>query len=303
VRLDRRAWARVQRALPRGTAWPSVLVLACDLSLVGLAVHCRSPVLLTLALVQLYLLHHECVHHAIFASVRANELLGHLLGFVLFYPFAARREAHLQHHAWTNHPDRDPATARALARLLALSDRQLRTLAIAWRLVVPLFALGERVALGRAFLADRTQRAVAVLYGFGYVALALLLQRCGALGTYLLALYGLLVAEEALNLPHHLHTPFVDRPLPLWEQDAVSHSLRSVPVWSRWILLSFNLHGAHHVFPQQPWYQLRRLDRLLRARAAEDTELSWSLRERRRPFSDAFDNFLSRARRSSPRPQ
>jgi len=302
VRLDRRAWARVQRVLPRGIAWPSLLVLACDLTLLGLALQWRSASLLTVALVHLYLLHHECVHHAVFEGARRNERLGHLLGFVLFYPFAARREAHLLHHAWTNHPDRDPATARALARMAALSDRQLRALAIAWQLVVPVFAFGERIALGRAFLDDRAQRRVAVLYGFGYAAMIVLLQRFGALSTYLIALYGLLVAEEALNLPHHLHTPFVERPLPLWEQVAVSHSLRSVPLWSRWLVLSFNLHGAHHVFPQQPWYRLRRLDRLLRARALEDTELSWSLRERRRPFSEAFSNFLSRARAASPRP-
>jgi acyl-lipid omega-6 desaturase (Delta-12 desaturase) len=296
VRLDRRDWARVQRALPRGTAWPSLLVLACDLAVLVLSLHWQSATLLAVALVHLYLLHHECVHHAFFVSARGNELLGHLLGFALLYPFAARREAHLQHHAWTNHPDRDPATARALARMAALSGRQLRALAIAWRLALPVFALGERMALVRAFIDDRAQRAAAVVYALGYAACVVLLLRAGALGTYLIALYGLLVAEEALNLPHHLHTPFVEHPLPLWQQAAVSHSLRSVPIWSRWLVLSFNLHGAHHVFPQQPWYRLRRLDRLLRAHAVEDTELSWSLRERRRPFSETFENFLTFAR-------
>lgn len=294
--LTRDQWQRIQRVLRRTTAWPTLVVLACDLLILGLAAYLQSTWLALLGFLQVYLIHHECAHHAVFEQVRANERLGHVLGFIILYPFQARRRAHVAHHTWTNHRARDPATARALARIAAMTPGQLRRLDWMWRCCFPIFTLSERISLCKEFVRDPAERTRVIAYGVGYLALGTLAYRQGWLLSFVLAFYLLHVVEEALNLPHHVQLPLVDDTLPVWEQDTVSHSLRSLPVWSPWLLLHFNLHAAHHVFPHQPWYRLPELDRLLQREHVRDTELSWTLRERLRPQREVFKQFFPATR-------
>jgi len=49
--------------------------------------------------VRLFVLQHDCGHGSLFASVRANQILGTLLGAITLTPFACWRRQHAIHHA------------------------------------------------------------------------------------------------------------------------------------------------------------------------------------------------------------
>jgi acyl-lipid omega-6 desaturase (Delta-12 desaturase) len=315
--FDKRAFVALRTELSgHRSALPSCLVLAFDLVLLGAAGRLASgrtllacalaTLLITLALLHFYLIHHECVHRAVFARDRYNVLLGELLGFVLVYPFLTRRRSHMLHHAWAGHLERDPTNARARARLGAMSQRQRALLELMWRCWFPFLSLNERVGLWRSALSSTEharqrarERLSLYLYASGYVLLAcacLLVPALSAVATpYLLALFLLSVCEELINLPHHIEANTVSHKLALWEQAEVTHSLASVPFWSGCVLLHFNLHTAHHLFPALPWFHLARAERALKKYGFAQVrahELTVSMRLRRARFAEVFAPYL-----------
>ncbi len=314
--LDRAAWVGLAAQFGRtGTAWPTLAVLLFDLLLVAAALllaqrtgparTATAIALLTLALSHFYLVHHECVHRAVFARDRLNRLLGGLLGFALLYPFPQRRRAHLLHHRWAGHPERDPANARAIERFRQLSPRALRCCDVLWRAWVPFLVINERAALWLEPFrrppanprARRWERAAVISYALVHAAVWCALARLDQAEllarVYLPSLALSLVLEEAINLPHHAEAPLVRRALHLWEQGAVTHACRSYWFWSRWVLLHFNLHATHHLFPKLPWYRLPHAEQAVgEDHARLPHELSWNARRRRRPFREVFGRYF-----------
>jgi fatty acid desaturase len=314
--LDREAFLRLQRRLgPRPRALPTCLVLGVDLALAcsaawlacqrNWAAWTAATALWSLALLHGYLIHHECVHRAVFARARYNVVLGELLGFVLAYPFRARRRSHMLHHVWAGHLERDPTNARARARFSSLSARQRRLLDLLWQAWFPFLALNERVGLWRSALSGdgarqalgerRYARAALGSYLAALVAGAALPGLRAVLLSYLSALFLLMVCEELINLPHHIEATTVSHKLALWQQGRVTHSCQRVPVWSSLFLLNFNLHTAHHLFPGLPWFRLPEAERALERERACDSrghELALSLRLRRLPFADVFALYM-----------
>jgi omega-6 fatty acid desaturase (delta-12 desaturase) len=303
-KLDKATWLLKRSALDRhATSWPTLGVLLCDVLLVVASV----------ALLQLYVIHHECVHRAVFVDDRYNRWLGHVLGFILVYPFLQRRRSHMLHHAWAGHLSRDPTNARAAARLSTLPPRVLSLLNLLWRCWVPFLALNERLGLWLAPFRDdvdhrsrKIERVAAFAHLAGYtLATSLLIwseELELAARLYAPALVTLLVAEELINLPHHLQAPIVSSRLPLWRQDEVTDSCASLPVWSNVVLLHFNLHTAHHLFPALPWHTLPVAQKALAGESASGSrchEFAWSWRQRRARFERVFASYLRGARTTS----
>ncbi|HEY6881499.1 MAG TPA: fatty acid desaturase [Polyangiales bacterium] len=307
--LDKATWRRARGH--RRTSWPTLGILALNAPLVAATValaQCESLCLSACAVLTLlpwllhcYLIQHECAHGAVFVNHRYNVALGHALGFLIFTPFLSRRHAHALHHAWTGHPEHDPTNARAIQRFSMLSPRSLAVLSALWRAWVPFLALGERIGLWRApFLEPHAaqQRAIYLqLACYGILIACLYWLDCLVRSAciYATSLVLLWVVEELINLPHHLRAPLTRSRLPTWQQGGVTHSCAHVPIWSSWVLLNFNLHEAHHVWPSRPWHELRAAHRELQ-RASEPTvvsnELSWSLEQRRLPFTTVLHAYL-----------
>lgn len=325
-KLDKATWLLKRSALDRhATSWPTLGVLLCDVLLVvvsvalarrsGLVCHGIAVLALSGALLQLYLIHHECVHRAVFVDDRENRWLGHVLGFILLVPFLQRRRSHMLHHAWAGHRSRDPTNARAVARLSAFPPRALSLLNLLWRCWVPFLALNERLGLWLAPFRDdldhrsrRFERLAAFVYLAGYALAASFLiwskQLELAARLYAPALATLLVAEELINLPHHLQAPLVSSRLPLWSQDEVTDSCASLPVWSSVVLLHFNLHTAHHLFPALPWHKLPAAHKALAGEGVSGFlrhEFAWSWRLRRTRFERVFASYLRGVEPALPR--
>jgi fatty acid desaturase len=184
---------------------------------------------------------------------------------------------------------------------LALSARQRRFLSLLWRLSFPFLAINERIGLWRSSLSCSRARerlcACAALSGYLVLACAcpFVAPLWAVFRVYLPALFLLMVCEELINLPHHIEAKTVAHKLALWQQAEVTHSLADVPLWSRFVLLHFNLHTAHHLFPALPWFRLERASRALARyglHSVREHELSASLRLRRRRFVEVFADYL-----------
>ncbi len=77
--------------------------------------------------VRLFMIQHDCGHHAFFKSRRANDLLGSLIGVFTLTPYAYWRDAHAIHHATSGDLDN-----RGIGDVVVLTVREYEALS-RWR--------------------------------------------------------------------------------------------------------------------------------------------------------------------------
>lgn len=263
--------------------------LALTLAGLGLATHGSwllwglGQAVVALALVQWFVLLHECGHDTLFRTRLLNRGVGQLAGFAALIPFESWRRVHARHHKWTGWQDLDPTTAALVPRPLGRGERWI--LDIAWRGWLPLFSVLYRVQnywhLPRLWAmfpqARHRGRLAANLAALvvAYAGLAGLVGPGPLLRTIGVAVLLSLVLEDPLLLSQHTHVP-LDRsggqpvpPHPTLAQEIFTRSLR-FPGWvSRAVLLGFDAHELHHMYPFVPGYDLRKIP------YATHNEVSW----------------------------
>ncbi len=252
----------------------SALVLTA--SSIGLSIRPEFPawiagqVLLALALVQWFVLLHECGHGILFRTPRWNQLAGQVAGLFSFIPFHCWTAIHNQHHRWTGWQDLDPTTATLVPRELSRPERILAN--VCWRLWIPIFVLVYRInnfwnwPRLKGLFPDATLRkrmalnllGVLAVYGtcLFFVGFLPLLRNFGV---------GILLSMvflDSLILSQHTHIPMTSSegtkvgPYSAREQEVFTRSL-CFPRWfSRWILVNVDAHELHHIHPQVPGYLL-----------------------------------------------
>jgi omega-6 fatty acid desaturase (delta-12 desaturase) len=113
------------------TGLPFVLVMTALLcgarSHPGLTLPLAVPA--ALLLVRLFAIQHDCGHGSFFASRRANDLLGRVLGVLTLTPYACWRKSHAIHHANSGNLDR-----RGTGDVRTLTVREYQSLSLRWRL-------------------------------------------------------------------------------------------------------------------------------------------------------------------------
>jgi acyl-lipid omega-6 desaturase (Delta-12 desaturase) len=113
------------------TGLPFALLMAALLcgarSHPGLVFPLAAPA--ALLLVRLFAIQHDCGHGSFFASRRANDLLGRVLGVLTLTPYACWRKSHAIHHANSGNLDR-----RGTGDVRTLTVREYRSLSLRWRL-------------------------------------------------------------------------------------------------------------------------------------------------------------------------
>ena len=210
-----------------------------------------------------------------------------------------------------------------IQKFSVITESEARTLEFIWRHWIPMIAFNHFISHWLAPFQhpdtrahrskSNTELAFGTLYLIGYAAVGTLAWRAGVFGNLVafvaILWVALLVAVELVNLPHHAEIPLLPhdaaRP-PLWEQDVVSHSCAHFPVWSRWVILNFNLHIVHHAYPWLPWHELPRAQRLVDAMQAADAanqtnEWVFAVTKRRRPLLELMGHFFDRRDSSSRR--
>jgi omega-6 fatty acid desaturase (delta-12 desaturase) len=242
-----------------------------------------GQILLAAALLQWFVLLHECGHETLFRTRRLHATVGHVAGFFSIIPFHCWKRVHGRHHKWTGWQDVDPTTAALVPRRLHRAERALVN--VCWRYWIPLFSVLYRIgnfwhlSRLRALFPDRAEgRRLAWNIGILLGAYAGVIALVGVGSLVRLAGLGLLLAlifEDPLLLSQHTHLPQNlsrgerVRPYPAVEQEVFTRSLR-FPAWfSTGVLLHLDAHELHHMYPFVPGYALRRVD------YAPDNEMHW----------------------------
>jgi len=191
---------------------------------------------------------HESVHGIAHANKRANAWMGRVAGVLLVGSSRMFRAVHLEHHAHTNDPERDPDFGVARTP----------------RWMMPLWCLAivvdyRRHWFGRPLWRADDERREALVVEGGLVIVALALSAAGwgqAVFTLWVApaLAALLVLAFAFDyLPH---APHIGRGRYL-DTRAMPSALGNIA------LLGQNYHLVHHLWATIPWYRYQRAFRAL----------------------------------------
>jgi len=232
-----------------------------------------GQLLLTLCLVHAFVLLHEAGHQTLFKRRWMNAIVGHYAGGLSLIPFASWRPIHARHHRYTGWQDLDATTATLIPR--PLKPWEGKIIDFAWRTGTPLFSVLYRLQnywhiprinrflKKRNFTKNLTINAVFLL-----ILYALFVYLIGFKNLFVLtgpALLLSLAAEDILLLSQHTHIPqnlsHGERvsSFPPIQQAQFSRSLQ-LPSWLSKVLMHFDEHELHHMYPQIPGYRLNAID-------------------------------------------
>jgi omega-6 fatty acid desaturase (delta-12 desaturase) len=231
-----------------------------------------GQLILSLAFVQWFVLLHECGHDTLLRARRLHGPIGRIAGFFSIIPYTCWMRVHSRHHRWTGWQDLDPTTAALVPRTRGRLQR--RVVNVCWKCSIPIFAVAYRIEnywrLPRLFtlFPSAFDRRRLLKDTIGLAALyVLLLVLIGPLTLAVLigpALLLSLMAEDVLLLSQHTHIPqhvshgAAVRPFPAVDQEAFTRSLR-LPAWLSMLVLHFDAHELHHMYPFLPGYRLHRV--------------------------------------------
>jgi omega-6 fatty acid desaturase (delta-12 desaturase) len=227
---------------------------------------------LAIVLVHWFTVLHEAGHRTLFRSRRLNTVAGYLAGFVAIIPFRTWVRVHGRHHKWTGWQDLDP-TAAGLVRD-DLSQLQRTIVNVCWRCWIPLFSILYRLEnywnlrrLGVMFPGRDDRAAMLVNASLQLASYALVIVLLGpwfvlngCIGGLVLSLMleDLLLLSQHTQVPVQLSHGHTVSPVPAIEQATFTRSLR-LPPWVSALLLHFDAHELHHMYPFVPGYHLRRV--------------------------------------------
>ncbi|QDK38642.1 fatty acid desaturase [Bdellovibrio sp. NC01] len=258
----------------------SVVLSLSSMTLVWLVGQC----LFAIAVLQWFVLLHDFGHNVFFKSGTANWIWGHVASIFCLVPFTPWKFIHAQHHTWTGWQDKDPTMESTLPQNGNNSRRKVAR--FAWRWWIPVLAISFSVKnfwnMPRLFrLFPRTKERWQFVFSFLVMQLTFWvifphtphIWKIWTVG-YLL----FLVIADPLLISQHSHVPQKIagseevRPVPVYEQDQFTRTLFFPPFVSKYILLSFDAHGPHHIWPKIPCYFLP----MVKVRSANDADwYSW----------------------------
>lgn len=211
-----------------------------------------------------FALMHDAVHGAVVKNKILSDVIGIVSGSLCMLPFDAWKRVHLEHHFWSGNIDKDPVMAMVTA-IPKMPPTAQRLLTLAWRLWLPVLAVIQHFVFWlRSFQVYLRNPAsprffisllVPVVF---WSVLIYTLPKTMSLGILLPGVLLYLLLAEIVNLPHHLQLPLATGSVRLapWEQYKAARSCIYPKWFSRFIVLNFNYHIEHHLFPEAPWYRL-----------------------------------------------
>ncbi len=231
-----------------------------------------GQIILAAALVQWFIVLHECGHATLFETGWLNTLSGQVAGFFALIPFECWKRVHNRHHKWTGWQDVDPTTALLAA---APSGRVARGLVnVCWKYWLPLFSVLYRLnnfwhvpRLLQLFHGARLRRRLLLNIGgllLAYVVLAAMAGPMVLVRVFGVATLLALISEDMLLISQHTHVPMglshglEVTPHAAIDQEQFTRSLR-FPAWLSLLLLHFDEHELHHMYPFVPGHRLEEI--------------------------------------------
>jgi fatty acid desaturase len=241
-----------------------------------LALEAAGVVLTAHALVYSGYLIHECAHHTVFSSVRANDRLGVLMSWLngaCVADYARLKKKHLRHHS-----DRlDVVTFDYRAALRAADGLRRCVLALEWAYVPAVEIMMRGMVIGAPFFYGSARERVRVMLLVAvrvaaFAALAFVAPRAVLL--YALAYLIFLTVLRFMDAFQHTYEVFPSHSLAPAPADprrdrryeyenTYSNLLAARWQWINLVVLNFAYHNAHHARSGEPWYRLPALHRAL----------------------------------------
>lgn len=210
---------------------------------------------------------HDAVHKAVSKRQWLNDSVGIIAGGVCLLPFEHWRRSHLEHHTWGGNLDKDPVTA-FITLFPKFPPKVRNTLNFFWKSWFPLLAmvqylvfwsLAAKITL-KSKLSPKLSLSLFAPVAF-WGTLAALLPVSFTLTAALPGLILYFLAVEVVNFPHHLQLPQFrgETRFAFWDQHLISRSCIYPKWFAGWVVLNFNYHTEHHLYPDVPWYHLSKL--------------------------------------------
>jgi omega-6 fatty acid desaturase (delta-12 desaturase) len=260
-------------------SWPGYVHVAIFFALTTLAIrlalsesfalYLLGEVLLILSFINGQVLLHELGHGIFLGNKRISHLVGFIVSFSPAIPYWPWVLIHSQHHRWSGNRFQDPTMIDRDYSDLKASE--IKFINFCWKYWIPVFALSYSLRSfwnTRKILRIFPEHKAAVLtsqIGLAVVLIALFaFFPMFMLKAWLPAWVIFMSVSEPLLFSQHVHIDQGDAQdenftktttYHVKDQDEFCRNL-IFPQWvTRWVLLGFNQHAIHHVFPNLPGYE------------------------------------------------
>ncbi len=216
---------------------------------------------------------HELGHGFFLKHKKMNHVFGHLIALGPIIPYQPWVLVHGQHHRWSGNKYKDPTMLTKSYD--ELKEREKKIINFCWKYWIPIFGISYSIRafwqlkeLNRNFPDHKLSVLISMIIPF-VVYLPLLIFIPGPfLKTWLPAYYIFMAIGEPLLFSQHVHIDQADaryddfevaQSFHVKDQDIFSRTLVFPDWFSKWILLGFNQHAIHHIFPNLPAYEYSRV--------------------------------------------
>jgi acyl-lipid omega-6 desaturase (Delta-12 desaturase) len=226
-------------------------------------------------LVRLFIIQHDCGHGSFFASRRANDLLGRVIGLVTLTPYGFWRKIHALHHANSGNLDR-----RGDGDITTLTVREYRALSLwrrllyrAYRHPLVLFGLGavyffvicNRIPTGNPLRHRKNWSSILGTNAALTAIIVLMVLTVGARAFMLAYLPVILLAASTgiwLFYVQHQFEHAYWASAPDWDFHEAAFkgsSFYDLPVALHWLTGHIGFHHIHHICTKIPNYSSTRI--------------------------------------------
>lgn len=236
---------------------------------------------------------HDAVHGAVSRTRWINDFAGFMGGVFCMLPYENWKRSHLKHHQWSGNVEKDPVMALVVA-YPKFPKMAKNFISFFWMLWFPVLAVFQHfvfwnLSVKLLLKEPKSFRMMAsILLPLVFWGLLLFATPPVFVASVLLpTLLVYFLAVEVVNFPHHLQLPQFrgEEKFPVWQQFQTARSCVYPPWFARFVVLNFNYHIEHHMFPDVPWYHLEKLHEpvksALKAEYNTDPSFSWILKNKK----------------------
>lgn len=242
---------------------------------------------------------HDASHGGLTKNKFLRATLGLLSGIVCLLPYDLWKKSHLKHHFWAGNYEQDPVLM-IVKKFPNSSDASKKMFNFFWQKGIPFAGLSQNIVFWINATIDWKGNIASVKSWIDFwipvVAWGWLLSsltsgyQVAALGA---GFYCYLRLVEIINFPHHAGLyvqPLGENHLPASDQFEVTRTCVYQSWFEKFILLNFNYHAAHHLFPDLPWHELEKAHQTLMKSELGKSMIvvsgDWIYEQQRRPFAE-----------------
>lgn len=227
---------------------------------------------LAISFMQWQVLMHDMGHGHFFRPRWLNDIAGHFASIFPIVPYLSWKLIHTQHHRWTGYKCKDPTMSTQ--NVHEIPDKKIKLMNILWKYWIPAFSLSYSFSnfwnikkIAQIHPASKPSITFNIIFLIAlYLSLIVFFGKT-FFQCWLVAYYIFLAVSEPLLFAQHVHIDQHDhitvdenlKPIPTYEQDPFSRTLIFPKFVSQFILFGFDLHNAHHCYPEIPSYMLHEI--------------------------------------------